>query len=157
MRTDPHTSMLRASDAERERTVAFLTDQCAEGRLTRDELAARVEAAYRAVRVVELERLTADLPRPAPPVVPRQPRSSWPVAPLAILTLLLLVLALHSVPALVWILVVALALPMLVFGAFVAGPLLVAGLVVHRLLSRRRPAVGPGPSPWWLEPPRRGR
>jgi hypothetical protein len=53
---------LRCSDAEREQVAGFLRDRAAEGRLTPDELAERVELAYRAVTIGELERLVADLP-----------------------------------------------------------------------------------------------
>lgn len=55
---------IRASDAERERTAALLRDAAAEGRLTFEELADRVEAAARAKTREELARLTADLPVP---------------------------------------------------------------------------------------------
>jgi len=55
---------IRASDAERERTSALLRDAAAEGRLTFEELADRVEAAARAKTREELARLTADLPVP---------------------------------------------------------------------------------------------
>jgi hypothetical protein len=66
---------IRASDAERERASALLRDAAAEGRLTFEELADRVEAAAHAKTREELARLTADLPvpddavtRPAAPV-----------------------------------------------------------------------------------------
>ena len=53
---------LRASDAEREQAAVQLRDAAAEGRLTLEELAERVEAAYAARSAVELASLTADLP-----------------------------------------------------------------------------------------------
>ncbi len=53
---------LRASDADRERTVAALRHHAAVGRLTIDELAARSEQAYAAATVGELATLQADLP-----------------------------------------------------------------------------------------------
>ena len=56
---------LRASDAERDATMATLRDAAAEGRLTLEELADRVEAAAGARHRAELERITADLPAPA--------------------------------------------------------------------------------------------
>jgi hypothetical protein len=70
---------LRASDQDREGTVDFLRAQQAVGRLTLDELEERSAAAWGAVEVAELERLTADLPSaeaPAPPPLParRRPR-----------------------------------------------------------------------------------
>jgi hypothetical protein len=72
---------LRASDVDREQTVAFLKAHYAEGRLTAGELAWRSDAAYRAVGIAELERLAADLPR-----APRPPRKRHPpVVPLVLL------------------------------------------------------------------------
>jgi hypothetical protein len=57
----------RASDAEREAVVERLRQAAAEGRLDADELGDRVESAYRAQTVTDLEPLTADLPPvPAP-------------------------------------------------------------------------------------------
>lgn len=53
---------LRASDAEREATVERLRDAAAEGRLTFEELADRIEAAGTAVMRSDLVPLTADLP-----------------------------------------------------------------------------------------------
>src|SRR5215471_472443 len=53
---------VRASDAEREQTVAHLRDAAAEGRLTLDEFSQRVETAYAAKTHDELEALTVDLP-----------------------------------------------------------------------------------------------
>jgi Domain of unknown function (DUF1707)/Cell wall-active antibiotics response 4TMS YvqF len=53
---------IRASDADRERTVELLRDHAAEGRLTLEELADRVSTAYRARTGDELARLTGDLP-----------------------------------------------------------------------------------------------
>jgi hypothetical protein len=56
---------LRASDAERERTVDVLRGAAGDGRLTLEELAERVEGALVAKTRDELEPLTADLPEPA--------------------------------------------------------------------------------------------
>ncbi|WP_037573346.1 DUF1707 SHOCT-like domain-containing protein [Phaeacidiphilus oryzae] len=53
---------LRASDADRERVVGWLRDAFAEGRLTMDEHAERVDAAYAARTQGELVPLTRDLP-----------------------------------------------------------------------------------------------
>ncbi len=52
----------RASDAEREQTVALLQRGFADGRLTKAELAERAGAAYAARTRAELRGLTADLP-----------------------------------------------------------------------------------------------
>src|SRR3954449_5930063 len=79
-------SELRASDAERERVVAFLREHALLGRLTDDELEDRIGLAYASVTVGDLERLIADLPRanqpaagsrgPRPP--PRNPAARPP-------------------------------------------------------------------------------
>ena len=59
--------MTRASDSEREETVARLREAAAEGRLTVEELDQRIDAAYAATTRAELEPLTADLPEGVPP------------------------------------------------------------------------------------------
>jgi hypothetical protein len=53
---------LRASDAERERTIDVLRDAAGEGRLTFEELADRIESAGGARTRGQLEELTRDLP-----------------------------------------------------------------------------------------------
>jgi hypothetical protein len=53
---------VRASDAERERTVASLRRAYEAGRLKLDELERRVEQAYSAIWRSELRALTRDLP-----------------------------------------------------------------------------------------------
>ncbi|MFJ5261119.1 DUF1707 domain-containing protein [Streptomyces sp. NPDC088387] len=53
---------LRASDAERDRIADILREAMAEGRLTADEHAERIEGVYRAKTVGELEPLIRDLP-----------------------------------------------------------------------------------------------
>jgi hypothetical protein len=77
----PRTPALRASDAERERTQELLRDAAAEGRLTFEELADRIDAAGRATTREELERLTADLPAGSDAIVPAA--STAPAAPAA--------------------------------------------------------------------------
>lgn len=62
----------RASDAEREAAAERVRSAGAEGRLDADELEERLGAAYGARTTGELERLTADLPVPAP-ATPRVP------------------------------------------------------------------------------------
>ena len=66
---------LRASDAERERTLDVLRGAAGEGRLTLEELAERVEGALAARTRDALEHLTADLPAPAPAA--RRPGKRW--------------------------------------------------------------------------------
>jgi hypothetical protein len=67
---------LRASDADRERSVAALRHHAAAGRLTVDELDERTERAYAAKTLRELAELQADLPSIAtrPPAAPRARR-----------------------------------------------------------------------------------
>jgi hypothetical protein len=52
----------RASDADRERAVRLLREHYAAGRLTSDELEARVAGAYAARERADLRALTRDLP-----------------------------------------------------------------------------------------------
>jgi hypothetical protein len=83
---------LRASDADRERIVEFLRGHCAEGRLDLEELEERMDLAYAARTLADLEPLTFDLPGTAgsPAVEPwtsREPSvagppTSWTVAAL---------------------------------------------------------------------------
>jgi hypothetical protein len=68
---------LRASDAERERTVDVLRGAAGDGRLTLEELAERVEGALAARTREALERLTADLPAPAAHAPARRAGSRW--------------------------------------------------------------------------------
>jgi hypothetical protein len=53
---------MRASDHRREVTVAALRERALDGCLTLDTFAGRVDAAYRAKTVEELDHLVADLP-----------------------------------------------------------------------------------------------
>ena len=76
---------IRASDADRERTVTVLRTSGANGQLTVDELDERVEAAYAARTRGELERLVEDLgdsrTRPSGlPVRPGEGGTRWVVS-----------------------------------------------------------------------------
>jgi Domain of unknown function (DUF1707)/Cell wall-active antibiotics response 4TMS YvqF len=72
---------LRASDADRERTVALLRGHSVEGRLTLEEFAQRIDAAYAARTLEKLEQLARDLPAEAPAVpAPRRSPTRWIVA-----------------------------------------------------------------------------
>lgn len=59
MASDPR---MRASDAERDRTAALLREHHAVGRLDADEFKDRLERAYAAKTLGELDQLLADLP-----------------------------------------------------------------------------------------------
>src|SRR5438876_10576252 len=63
---------LRASDADRERTVALLREHAVEGRLTLEEFTDRMSAAYLARTHDELEQLAGDLPSAHASVVSRR-------------------------------------------------------------------------------------
>src|SRR3954469_10079196 len=56
------TARMRVSDEGREKTVAVLRERALDGCLTLDTFAGRVDAAYRAKTVEELDALVADLP-----------------------------------------------------------------------------------------------
>jgi hypothetical protein len=58
---------LRASHADREQVIEALKDAFVQGRLTRDELAARAARALAARTFAELATLTADIPAAAGP------------------------------------------------------------------------------------------
>jgi hypothetical protein len=53
---------MRASDRDRDRTADLLREHHAAGRLDADEFAERLDKAYRARTVGDLDELTADLP-----------------------------------------------------------------------------------------------
>jgi hypothetical protein len=72
---------LRASDADRERVTRLLGEHSADGRLTLDELAERVDAALQARTQAELDALLTDLPAtPAPATTPARRVSERTVA-----------------------------------------------------------------------------
>lgn len=77
---------IRASDNDRWRVQTRLNDAFAEGRLDRDEWDVRATALSTAVTYADLDRLTADLPRPyvppPPPVIVRQRTSGLAIASL---------------------------------------------------------------------------
>lgn len=72
---------LRASDAERERTATLLREHCGAGRLTPEELDERLDAAYAARTVGELDGLLHDLPATPDPVGPAAARAGRPPDP----------------------------------------------------------------------------
>jgi hypothetical protein len=53
---------IRCSDAERDRTAALLREHLAAGRLTAEEFGERLDLAYAAKTLGELDQLLADLP-----------------------------------------------------------------------------------------------
>ncbi|MFJ3137008.1 DUF1707 domain-containing protein [Streptomyces sp. NPDC086843] len=83
----PRSTDLRASDADRDRIADLLREALAEGRLTADEHAERVEGVLAAKTVGELDVFIQDLPaahqrRAAPSAVPGRPTGGvFPVDP----------------------------------------------------------------------------
>ena len=116
---------IRAADADREETVELLKRHYAEGRLTSSELSARVDAAYAAVGMLELEALLRDLPPLVPPSTATRPAAVGRRAgkllalPLALLGMLLLAAA---IPSELWALLLFFGLPLAMMGLFVLLP-----------------------------------
>lgn len=110
---------LRASDADRERAAASLSRHAQAGRLTADELEDRLEQAYAAKTVAELDALQRDLPAERP--APTPARTARP--PIAVLGVLLIAAGLA--------------------GTAVAGhpiaPLFLLAFLAWRMSGRRRP------------------
>ena len=138
----PH---IRASDADRERTAAFLKRHCAEGRLTPEELEERLEAVYAARTLGDLGRVTTDLPRASRPPARREPARGRPGTVAIVAAAVGLCAAAMVLPALPWLgfgmaAAVLGAGVVLVFSLVSVAPLvaLVAGTawVVRRLWPR---------------------
>ena len=68
---------IRASDAEREQTLALLRRHFAEGRLTLTELEERIADASEARTRGQLQALTADLPSVPKPPTPQATGPDW--------------------------------------------------------------------------------
>ena len=109
---------LRASDADRERAAGSLSRHAQEGRLTAEELEERLERAYAAKTVAELDELQRDLPaeRPAAPAAASRP-------PFALLAVLL----------------VAAGLAGTALVGHPIAPLFLLAFVAWRMSGRRRP------------------
>jgi hypothetical protein len=138
-------SDLRASDAERERVVAFMREHALAGRLNDEELEERIGLAYASVTVGDLERLIADLPRANRPAhrhsAPPKPRPDFkPV--LMVCGALFLALTVGPI-----ILGLAVGLLAIVFTlGFLLGPFFLVALLIVLATRRRRP---PPPSMRW--------
>jgi hypothetical protein len=134
-------SHLRASDAERERVVAFLRDHALQGRLTHDELEERIGLAYAAVTMGDLEALMNDLPRAHAPAQrrarpPRQRHRRQEPTP-GLIVAGIAVLLLTGVPLVVGAAVVAFVA--VVFAlSFVLGPLILVALLIMAATRRNR-------------------
>jgi hypothetical protein len=71
---------VRASDHDREQTLAALREHTAAGRLDLDEFAERASTVYAARTLSELARTTADLPAQRPASDPRHLIVSFAIA-----------------------------------------------------------------------------
>ena len=133
-----HPRDVRASDLDRERAVEFLKANYAAGRLQHDELAWRTDAAYRAVRLAELDWLASDLPA----VVPPARRRRGPLLPILVLGALVVAL-LVAVPPGTWLMLFAIAAVMgmvaFVVLAPIAVPVLLLAFVAHLIARAARP------------------
>jgi hypothetical protein len=79
---EPKSSVIRASDADRERAVAQLRQHLADGRLTMEEFSERVDEAYAARTTADIDHALRELPhvavkdlgraRPGQPAAARQ-------------------------------------------------------------------------------------
>ena len=137
---------LRASDLDRERAVAFLKAHYAEGRLTAGELAWRSDAAYRAVGMAELDRLSSDLPAFAR--APRQRRSrTLPVVLLGLSLVVLIVLVPPELLLGVFVVLTGIGMMMAFLLAPVWIPVLLV-VVAYRVFCAVRRSVGPPPAGW---------
>jgi hypothetical protein len=124
MAYDPN---IRASDADRDRTVSLLREHHAAGRLTTEEFGERLDRAFTAKTVGDIDALLKDLPgidfyrlpdaaltrypRRRPPAVPRSGRSApwlaaWSVW-LSVSAVCFVVWGLTSAPGYIWPLWVA--------------------------------------------------
>ena len=72
---------LRIGDAERDVAMTQLREHFVAGRLTFDELTERIDAALIAKTQRQIDRLTADLPRPPRPARPSGVRAGAPARP----------------------------------------------------------------------------
>jgi hypothetical protein len=81
---------LRASHADREQVVGTLKTAFVQGRLTRDELDARVDQVYASWTYAELAEATTDIP--TGPVETKPPRDPWRATKLAWRTVYALIL-----------------------------------------------------------------
>jgi hypothetical protein len=75
---EPGDSLVRASDADRDRVVEALAAASAEGRLTLEEYSERSDAALVARTLGDLASLTADLPAASLPAVPNGDAAAVP-------------------------------------------------------------------------------
>lgn len=120
----------RASDEDRERVATRLKNDAAAGRLSLDELSERLETAYSARTLGELESLLWDLPEqtpvaPKPLAMVRGDASAGRIALIAVLVLV----ALAVVPGLIFpaMAVALIGFLLLIPAAFLLAPFVLIG------------------------------
>ncbi len=94
MNTNEIPARLRAADADRERVAALIQSAGGEGRLTLEEVEARLSTVYATKYTDELDGLTTDLPKPVPkrrPVDIRHPALRIHAAIAVVISALLIV------------------------------------------------------------------
>jgi Domain of unknown function (DUF1707)/Domain of unknown function (DUF4190) len=100
--TSGELGMMRAADADRDRAAGTLGTAYGEGRLSRDEYDARLEAALSACTYAELDQVVTDLPaEQAAPVSPAARTSGLAMASLAFGLAQFIVGPLATIPAIV--------------------------------------------------------
>jgi hypothetical protein len=143
---------LRVSDADRDAAIEFLNRHYAAGRLTDDELSARIDAAHAARYDSQLEALTDDLPVLPPERIARRgagPRLGRAAAVAAVAIVALA--AASAVPPDAWAMLLGLVVPLILMLLFtvapVAVPLLAFAWIAHALTRpapRQLPRGGGG-------------
>jgi uncharacterized membrane protein len=140
---------LRVSDSERDAAVDFLNRHYAAGRLSDDELSARIDAVYRARFDSQLEALTDDLPG-LMPEAHRRTRRPLGAAVAAAAAVVGVIALMSVVPPEGFATLIALGLPLLMMLLFTVAPLAVP-VLAFLWLAR---SLDGGPRPREL-PPRR--
>ncbi len=125
---------IRASDADREEAVETLKRHYAEGRLSSTELSTRVDAAYSAVGLLDLDALTRDLPPlPPPPAAARRAAGLGRRAGALIavsLALIGILLIASAIPPELWAMLLFFGLPLAMMGLFVLLPVVLPVLAM---------------------------
>ena len=112
----------RVSDADRDAAVDFLNRHYAAGRLSEDELSARIDAVYRARFDSQLEALTDDLPELLPEAR-RHARRPLGGAVAVVAAVAVAIALMSVVPPEAWATLLALGLPLLMMLLFTVAPL----------------------------------
>jgi hypothetical protein len=84
---------VRSADSDREQTAEMLRDHAGEGRLEPDELEERLEAAYTAKTLADLDGLVADLPRQERSERHHRRAPAWPLAVSPLIAIVALIVA----------------------------------------------------------------